>query len=61
MAGMLTQAGVPMMPMPRECPCGEPADTRVRVDWANGPRTYWYCSECATDVEMFVAGTEVLP
>ena len=45
----------------RECVCGEPADTRVQVDWECGQRIYWYCSECASDVETFVGGTEVLP
>jgi hypothetical protein len=44
-----------------ECPCGEVADTRVRVDWADGARTYWYCPECATDIENYLDGVTVLP
>jgi hypothetical protein len=43
------------------CVCGEPTDTRVRVDWADGPRTYRYCAECASDIEQYVGGTAVLP
>jgi hypothetical protein len=45
----------------RECVCGEPADTRVRVDWADGSRTYRYCAECASDVGTYIDGAEVLP
>ena len=33
------------------CACGErTVATRVKVEWADGPRFYWYCQECADDI-----------
>lgn len=44
----------------RECVCGDDATVRVRVEWADGPRRYWYCPSCATDVVNAIEGAEVV-
>jgi hypothetical protein len=41
------------------CVCGKPAEVPVKVTWANGPRTYWYCVECAEGIVEFVGSTEI--
>jgi hypothetical protein len=45
----------------RPCVCGQPATTDVVVHWADGPRTYRYCEECAEDIAETIDGTELLP
>ena len=42
------------------CVCGEPAMTRVLVNWADGPSVYVYCPECAADVIETIEGTAVV-
>jgi hypothetical protein len=45
------------------CVCGErTVAARVSVEWADGPRLYWYCHECADDITFAIEGaTEVSP
>lgn len=42
------------------CPCGEYADHIVRVQWADGPRIYHYCAQCADDIQYAIEGAEVI-
>lgn len=48
-------------PRRRRCPCGEPATQSVVVHWANGPRTYRYCENCAEDICENLEGCELVP
>lgn len=52
----------PRFVVPAECPCGDPATTRVEVEWAGGvKRSYRYCEDCANDVAFSIEGAEIVP
>jgi hypothetical protein len=41
------------------CVCGQPATVPVQVAWMDGPATYWYCEDHASEIVDWVGGCEV--